>query len=76
MKENRDLKYRDGSNDYDLYISLDEFDRKSKADVENISFTNHTGQLIKLSQVAEITEGESPSTLNRYNKLPAVKNYR
>jgi hydrophobic/amphiphilic exporter-1 (mainly G- bacteria), HAE1 family len=70
---NRDLKYRDGSNDYDLYISLDEFDRKSKADLENISFTNHTGQLIKLSQVAEITEGESPSTLNRYNKLPAVK---
>jgi len=70
---NRDLKYRDGSNDYDLYISLDEFDRKSKADVENISFTNRAGQLVKLSQVAEITEGESPSTLNRYNKLPSVK---
>lgn len=70
---NRDLKYRDGSNDYDLYISLDEFDRKSKADVENISFSNRAGQLVKLSQVAEITEGESPSTLNRYNKLPSVK---
>jgi len=70
---NRDLKYRDGSNEYDLFISLDEFDRKSKADVENISFTNRAGQLVKLSQVAEITEGESPSTLNRYNKLPSVK---
>lgn len=70
---NRDLKYRDGSNEYDLFISLDEFDRKSKADVENISFTNRAGQLIKLSQVANITEGESPSTLNRYNKLPSVR---
>jgi hydrophobic/amphiphilic exporter-1 (mainly G- bacteria), HAE1 family len=70
---NRDLKYRDGSNEYDIYISLDEFDRKSKADIENISFVNHSGQLVKLSQVAEITEGESPSTLNRYNRLPAVR---
>jgi hydrophobic/amphiphilic exporter-1 (mainly G- bacteria), HAE1 family len=70
---NRDLKYRDGSNEYDLFISLDEFDRKSKADIENISFVNHSGQLIKLSQVAEIEEGESPSTLNRYNKMPSVR---
>jgi len=68
---NRDLKYRDGSNEYDLFISLDEFDRKSKADIENISFVNHSGQLIKLSQVADISEGESPSTLIRYNKLPS-----
>jgi len=70
---NRELKYRDGSNEYDIYIALDEFDRKSKTDVENISFTNRAGQLIKLSQVADITEGESPATLNRYNRLPAVR---
>jgi len=69
---NRDLKYRDGSNEYDMYISLDEFDRKSKSDVENISFMNHSGQLVKLSQVADISEGESPSTLIRYNKMPSV----
>jgi HAE1 family hydrophobic/amphiphilic exporter-1 len=70
---NRDLKYRDGNYEYDMYVALDEFDRKSKADVENISFTNRSGQLIKLSQVAFISEGESPATLNRYNRLPAVK---
>jgi len=69
---NRDLKYRDGTNEYDIYISLDEFDRKSKNDVENISFMNHSGQLVKLSQVADIVEGESPSTLIRYNKMPSV----
>lgn len=69
---NRDLKYREGSNEYDIFIALDEFDRKNKSDVENIAFTNRAGQLIKLSQVAEISESESPSTLTRYNKLPAV----
>ena len=70
---NRDLKYRDGSNEYDVFISLDEFDRESKADIENISFVNHSGQLVKLSQVADISEGESPSSLTRYNRLPSVR---
>jgi len=69
---NRDLKYRDGNNEYDLFVSLDEFDRESKADIENISFTNRAGQLVKLSQVASIVEGESPSMLSRYNKMPSV----
>jgi HAE1 family hydrophobic/amphiphilic exporter-1 len=70
---NRDLKFRDGNNEYDIFISLDEFNRKSQSDIENISFLNHSGQLVKLSQVATITEGESPSTLYRFNKLSAVK---
>lgn len=69
---NRDLKYTEGSNEYDIFIALDEFDRKSKDDLENISFTNRAGQLIKLSQVAYISESESLSTLTRYNKLPSV----
>ncbi|MDR3706434.1 MAG: efflux RND transporter permease subunit [Paludibacteraceae bacterium] len=70
---NNDLKYRDGSNDYDLFISLDEFDRKNKSDVQNIIFTNRAGQPVKLSEVADISEGESPSSLIRYNKMPAIK---
>ncbi|MFA6335513.1 MAG: efflux RND transporter permease subunit [Bacteroidales bacterium] len=69
---NSDLKYSERGNEYDLYISLDEFDRKSKSDIENISFANRAGQTIKLSQVASITESESPSLLNRYNRLPSV----
>jgi hydrophobic/amphiphilic exporter-1 (mainly G- bacteria), HAE1 family len=69
---NRDMKYRDGSNEYDIFISLDEFDRKSRTDLDNMSFTNRAGQLIKLSQVADIRENESPSTLMRFNKLPSV----
>ncbi|HEX2967579.1 MAG TPA: efflux RND transporter permease subunit [Bacteroidales bacterium] len=69
---NRDLKFSEGSKEYDIFVSLDEFDRHSKSDVENISFTNRAGQLVKLSQVAAISEGESPSGLTRYKKLPSV----
>lgn len=70
---NNDLKYKDGGNDYDLLISLDEFDRKNKTDVENIIFTNSAGQQVKLSEVADISEGESPTYLIRYNRMPAVQ---
>ncbi|NCB96903.1 MAG: efflux RND transporter permease subunit, partial [Bacteroidia bacterium] len=58
---NRDLKYSEGGNEYDIYVSLDEFDRERRSDIENISFTNRMGQTITLSQVADISESESPS---------------
>lgn len=69
---NTDLKYAEGDNEYDIRISLDEFNRKSRSDLENMSFVNRAGAVIKLNQIADITEGESPSRLDRYNKLPAV----
>ncbi|HYW95231.1 MAG TPA: efflux RND transporter permease subunit, partial [Bacteroidales bacterium] len=69
---NTDLKYTDGDKEYDISISLDEFDRKNRSDLENISFVNHAGQVIKLKQFADISAGESPTRLDRFNKLPAV----
>lgn len=70
---NRDLKYTEAGNEYDIFISFDEYNRQNKADIQNIAFVNRAGQTIKLSQVADITESESPSTLIRFKKLPAVK---
>ena len=69
---NTDLKYTEGDKEYDISISLDEFDKRNRSDLENTSFVNHSGQVILLSQIANITEGESPSRLDRFNKLPAV----
>ena len=69
---NSDLRYTDNGNEYDIFISLDEFNRRNKSDVANISFISRTGQKVKLSQVANIEEMESPSELMRFNKLPAV----
>jgi HAE1 family hydrophobic/amphiphilic exporter-1 len=69
---NRDLKYTEGNSEYDIYTSFDEFNRQSKSDLENISFSTRMGQLIKLSQVADIRESESPTGLTRFNKVPSV----
>ncbi len=67
-----DLKYRDGDNEYDINLSLDDFDKRNKSDIENISFVNQVGQLIKLKQVADIVGKESPTQLDRFNKLPSI----
>ena len=69
---NSDLKYSDGDKEYNILVSLDEFNRENRADLENMSFINHSGQAIRLNQIADISEGESPTRLDRYNKLPAV----
>ncbi len=70
---NTDLKYSVGDKEYDIKVSLDNFNRKDKSDLENMSFVNHMGKVIRLDQFAAIKEGVSPSRLDRYDKLPAVE---
>ncbi|MBE0651502.1 MAG: efflux RND transporter permease subunit [Bacteroidales bacterium] len=70
---NTDLKYSQGDKEYDMKISLDNFDRRNKSDLDNMSFINHSGKVIRLDQFADISEGVSPSRLDRFNKLPAVE---
>jgi HAE1 family hydrophobic/amphiphilic exporter-1 len=71
---NTDNKFRDGEKEYDMNIQLNEADRRTKTDLENISFVSmSTGQLIKLSQFAEVKEANGPSRLERYNRNPSVQ---
>lgn len=65
-------KFRKGSKEYDIVIMLDGFDRKSIEDVKNLSFTNQTGQLIKLDQFAKVTPGTGPSQYQRTNRRSSV----
>ncbi len=65
-------KYRDGDNEYDINILLDEFNRQEKSDVASLSMINPMGQRIQLDQIAEINEGSSPTELNRRDKVPTV----
>lgn len=69
---NTDLKYTKGDKQYSIKISLDNFDRRNSSDLENMSFVNPMGKVIRLNQFASITEGISPSRLDRFDKLPAV----
>ncbi|MRX39149.1 MMPL family transporter [Flavobacterium sp. LC2016-23] len=69
---NTDGKYRAGEYEYDINIRYNAFDRKSITDVSNLIFVNASGQQIKLSQFADITEGSGPSQLERRDKSASV----
>jgi len=69
---NDDAKYRVGTNEYDIKVKFDDFDKHSVQDVKDISFVNATGQLIKLSQFADVVQGSGPSVLERKDRRTSV----
>ncbi|MES2874524.1 MAG: efflux RND transporter permease subunit [Daejeonella sp.] len=69
---NTDSKFRQGEYEYDINIRFGSFNRQSIQDVSNLLFTNNTGQQIRLSQFATISEGSGPSMLERRDKSTSV----
>ncbi len=69
---NDDSKLLVGDDEYPIRVQLDQFNRQNISDVQNISFQNSIGELIKLSQFATITSTTGPSTLERMDKVPTV----
>ena len=69
---NTDSKFRQGEYEYDINIRYSSFDRKNLDDVKNLLFVNNTGQQIRLSQFAAVTEASGPSQLQRRDKSTAV----
>lgn len=65
-------QYRDGENEYDINIQLDEFDRKNIKDISMLPLVNNRGETVYLGQFANITEGTGPSQLERRDKIPTV----
>ncbi len=70
---NTDNSYRQGEYEYDINVRFHDFSRKSIDDVSNITFMNNMGQLIRLTQFAEVKEGSGPTQLERRDKNVAVK---
>lgn len=70
---NKDAKFRDRNNEYDINIQLDNFDKKDIDDVKDFSLVNIHGNTIYLHQFAEISETESPSKIERRNRIPSVR---
>lgn len=69
---NTDSKYRVGTNEYDINIKFDDFDRQNVNDIQNLTFLNTSGQLIKLSQFATVVQGSGPSILERKDRRSSV----
>ncbi|MDO4230147.1 MAG: efflux RND transporter permease subunit [Capnocytophaga sp.] len=65
-------KFRMGDSEYDINIVFDEANRASIENVQNLLFTNASGQQIKLSQFADVAFSSGPSKLDRYDRSPAV----
>jgi HAE1 family hydrophobic/amphiphilic exporter-1 len=69
---NTQYKFRDGENEYDINIKLDQFDRQNIDDIKKVTFLNSTGQLIEMQQFAAVEQSTGPSKLQRDNKRSSV----
>jgi HAE1 family hydrophobic/amphiphilic exporter-1 len=69
---NNDAKFRDGDNEYDINVVMDQFDRNSINDISGLTFINSRGQGIRLNQFAVIRPSSGTTVLQRYNRVPSV----
>ncbi|MCO5247518.1 MAG: efflux RND transporter permease subunit [Chitinophagales bacterium] len=69
---NTDSKFRDGQNEYDINVRLDKMDRADIDNISRVAVMNNQGQLIKLSQFANIELSSGPSQLERFDKVPSI----
>ena len=67
------LRYKEGGEEYDINISLDEFNKKDKADIENMFFLTRTGNKVYLKQFATISEEMGPTVEIRFNRLKSIR---
>ena len=66
-------KFKESGKEYDIMVSLDQFDRSSIGDVRKMTFVNNKGQQFQLSQFATITETMGESVLERIDRLSSIK---
>lgn len=69
---NDQSKLLQGDDEYPIKVQLDQFDRKNLSDIQNLTFLNTSGELIKLNQFANVETGAGPSKLERKDKIPTV----
>jgi HAE1 family hydrophobic/amphiphilic exporter-1 len=69
---NADAKFRDGDNEYNINVVLDQFDRNSVNDIAGLTFINNRGQHIQLKQFATIRPSSGTTILQRYNRVPSI----
>lgn len=69
---NTDARFRDGDNEYDINIVLDQFDRNSVNDIAGLTFVNDHGVPIQLNQFATIVPSSGTTVLQRYSRVPSI----
>ncbi len=51
--------FRDGTEEYDIWVQLDQSFRKNQADLASLFIFTPTGELVRLSEIAEVDSGPS-----------------
>jgi HAE1 family hydrophobic/amphiphilic exporter-1 len=72
---NDDSKFRDGSNEYDIRIVLDESNRSKTSDIRTLTFVNMKGQQVQLQQFAQVYQTAGPTKLSRQDRINVLYVY-
>ncbi|MCX6120864.1 MAG: efflux RND transporter permease subunit [Ignavibacteriales bacterium] len=67
-----DSKFRDGTNEYDIRIQFDKYNRSQTESIGSITFMNNRGQLIELKQFANVFMSSGPTKLERRDRIGVV----
>lgn len=62
-------RFKKGSEQYDVIVQLEDDDRRTPADLNNIFVRGEGGQMIQLQNLATVTETVAAKELNHFNKL-------
>ena len=66
-------KYREKGKEYDIFVRLQEKDRKDIADLKNSFVTTPSGRQIRLTSIAQIEEKAGPLKIERKNQERIIK---
>ncbi|MEI8135074.1 MAG: efflux RND transporter permease subunit [bacterium] len=75
LSGNTDAKYKEGETEYDINVILDRINRSNAHDVERLTLLNHSGQQVKVSDIATLSYGKGPSQIGRKNRERVVVVY-
>jgi HAE1 family hydrophobic/amphiphilic exporter-1 len=65
-------KYRDGTNEYDIRIQFDEYNRSQTESIGNMTFMNNRGQQVELKQFANVFMSSGPTKLERRDRIGVI----
>ncbi|RYC71328.1 MULTISPECIES: efflux RND transporter permease subunit [Spirosoma] len=72
FRGNDQSKFKQNGNEYDILVSLDQFDRTQAQDVSRLTFVNNQGKTFELSQFATVQEQVGESVLERIDRLSSI----
>ena len=67
-----DSKFREGVNEYDIRILMDERERTNTSSLGYLSFLNQKGQSVQLNQFAYIYQTTGPTKLEREDRISSI----